>query len=58
MPDLSRPMATWMYMVHDNPFGSEIERFFANAARTVFRRWAQLGNVGSGFIAGTVLSTV
>ena len=35
---LSRPSATWTYMVHDNPFGSEIERFFANAARALFRR--------------------
>jgi preprotein translocase subunit SecA len=32
---LARPSATWTYMVHDNPFGSEIERFFASAARAV-----------------------
>jgi preprotein translocase subunit SecA len=32
---LGRPSATWTYMVHDNPFGSEMERFFANAARAV-----------------------
>jgi preprotein translocase subunit SecA len=35
---LSRPTATWTYMIHDNPFGSEIERFFANAARAVLGR--------------------
>jgi preprotein translocase subunit SecA len=35
---LSRPSATWTYMVHDNPFGSEIERFFANAARALLGR--------------------
>jgi preprotein translocase subunit SecA len=35
---LSRPTATWTYMVHDNPFGSEIERFFANAARALLGR--------------------
>jgi preprotein translocase subunit SecA len=32
---LARPSATWTYMVHDNPFGSEIERFFASAARAL-----------------------
>jgi preprotein translocase subunit SecA len=31
-----RPSATWTYMVHDNPFGSEMERFFAAAARAAF----------------------
>jgi preprotein translocase subunit SecA len=35
---LSRPSATWTYMVHDNPFGSEIERFFAAAARALLGR--------------------
>jgi preprotein translocase subunit SecA len=30
---LARPSATWTYMVHDNPFGSEMERFIANASR-------------------------
>jgi preprotein translocase subunit SecA len=33
---LTRPSATWTYMVHDNPFGSEMERFFTSAARAVF----------------------
>jgi preprotein translocase subunit SecA len=32
---LTRPSATWTYMVHDNPFGSELERFMANAARAL-----------------------
>ena len=32
---LERPTATWTYMVHDNPFGSEMERFFSAAARAV-----------------------
>ncbi len=35
---LARPTATWTYMVHDNPFGSEMERFFANAARALLGR--------------------
>jgi preprotein translocase subunit SecA len=30
---LVRPTATWTYLVHDNPFGSEMERFFTAAAR-------------------------
>ncbi len=33
---LARPSATWTYMVHDNPFGSELERFIANASRMLF----------------------
>jgi preprotein translocase subunit SecA len=32
---LARPAATWTYMVHDNPFGSEMERFIANASRAL-----------------------
>ena len=32
---LPRPTSTWTYMVHDNPFGSEIERFISAAARAV-----------------------
>jgi preprotein translocase subunit SecA len=32
---LVRPSATWTYMVHDNPFGSEMERFIANASRAL-----------------------
>jgi preprotein translocase subunit SecA len=35
---LLRPSATWTYMVHDNPFGSEMERFFASAARALLGR--------------------
>jgi preprotein translocase subunit SecA len=35
---LVRPSATWTYMVHDNPFGSEMERFFTAIARTAFGR--------------------
>src|SRR6266540_1667738 len=30
---LARPTATWTYMVQDNPFGSEMERFFTALAR-------------------------
>ncbi|WP_027341100.1 accessory Sec system translocase SecA2 [Hamadaea tsunoensis] len=33
---LVRPSTTWTYMVHENPFGSEIERFISAAARAVF----------------------
>jgi preprotein translocase subunit SecA len=32
---LPRPTSTWTYMVHENPFGSEIERFISAAARAV-----------------------
>jgi preprotein translocase subunit SecA len=32
---LVRPSATWTYMVHDNPFGSEMERFIASASRVL-----------------------
>lgn len=35
---LSRPSTTWTYMVHDNPFGSEIERFISAAARALVGR--------------------
>ncbi|MEU7820660.1 accessory Sec system translocase SecA2 [Catellatospora sp. NPDC049133] len=35
---LERPSATWTYMVHDNPFGSEMERMFANLAKMVLGR--------------------
>ncbi|MEV4414120.1 accessory Sec system translocase SecA2 [Catellatospora sp. NPDC049609] len=35
---LERPSATWTYMVHDNPFGSEIERFFSGLAKAVVGR--------------------
>lgn len=33
---LVRPSTTWTYMVHENPFGTELERFFTAAARAVF----------------------
>jgi preprotein translocase subunit SecA len=32
---LVRPSTTWTYMVHENPFGTELERFFTAAARAV-----------------------
>jgi preprotein translocase subunit SecA len=32
---LVRPTTTWTYMVHDNPFGTEIERFITAAARAL-----------------------
>jgi len=35
---LSRPSATWTYLVHDNPFGSELERFLVNSAKLLFGR--------------------
>jgi preprotein translocase subunit SecA len=35
---LPRPTATWTYMVHDNPFGSEMERFFTAIARAAVNR--------------------
>jgi len=35
---LVRPTATWTYMVHDNPFGSEMERFFTAVARAALGR--------------------
>jgi preprotein translocase subunit SecA len=35
---LERPSATWTYMVHDNPFGSEMERLFAGLAKMVLGR--------------------
>ena len=30
---LVRPSATWTYVVSDNPFGSEMERFFAGMVK-------------------------
>ena len=30
---LARPSATWTYVVSDNPFGSEMERFFAGMVK-------------------------
>ncbi len=35
---LVRPTATWTYLVHDNPFGSELERFFTAAAKAALGR--------------------
>jgi preprotein translocase subunit SecA len=35
---LVRPTATWTYLVHDNPFGSEMERFFTAAAKAAVGR--------------------
>jgi preprotein translocase subunit SecA len=31
--DLVRPSATWTYLVHDNPFGSELDRLIAAVGR-------------------------
>jgi preprotein translocase subunit SecA len=31
--DLVRPSATWTYLVHDNPFGSELDRLITAVAR-------------------------
>ena len=28
-----RPSATWTYLVHDNPFGSELDRLIAAVGR-------------------------
>ena len=33
---MARPSATWTYMVHDNPFGTELERFLVNGAKLMF----------------------
>jgi preprotein translocase subunit SecA len=35
---MARPSATWTYLVHDNPFGSELERFLVNSAKLLFGR--------------------
>ena len=35
---LIRPTATWTYMVHDNPFGTEAERFFTALAKFAVNR--------------------
>jgi preprotein translocase subunit SecA len=35
---LVRPTATWTYLVHDNPFGTELERFFSAAAKAALGR--------------------
>ncbi|MEU5567271.1 accessory Sec system translocase SecA2 [Micromonospora musae] len=31
--ELTRPSATWTYLVHDNPFGSELDRLIASVGR-------------------------
>ena len=31
--ELMRPSATWTYLVHDNPFGSELDRLIASVGR-------------------------
>jgi preprotein translocase subunit SecA len=31
--DIVRPTATWTYLVHDNPFGSELDRIIAAVGR-------------------------
>ncbi|HWG99468.1 MAG TPA: accessory Sec system translocase SecA2 [Pilimelia sp.] len=33
--ELVRPSATWTYLVHDNPFGSELDRLISAVARRV-----------------------
>ncbi|GAA0806715.1 accessory Sec system translocase SecA2 [Spirilliplanes yamanashiensis] len=36
--DLVRPSATWTYLVHDNPFGSELDRLIAAVGRRLTGR--------------------
>ena len=36
--DLVRPSATWTYLVHDNPFGSELDRLIAAVGRRIIPR--------------------
>ncbi|HEX5541428.1 MAG TPA: accessory Sec system translocase SecA2 [Micromonospora sp.] len=36
--DLVRPSATWTYLVHDNPFGSELDRLIASVGRRLAGR--------------------
>ena len=31
--DVVRPSATWTYLVHDNPFGSELDRLISAVSR-------------------------
>ena len=33
-----RPSATWTYLVHDNPFGSELDRLIAAVGRRLLSR--------------------
>ena len=37
-PELVRPSATWTYLVHDNPFGSELDRLIAAVGRRLSGR--------------------
>jgi hypothetical protein len=32
---MRRPTSTWTYLVHDNPFGTDIDRALRSAARRV-----------------------
>lgn len=36
--NLLRPSATWTYLVHDNPFGSELERLVSSVSRRLSSR--------------------
>jgi preprotein translocase subunit SecA len=36
--ELVRPSATWTYLVHDNPFGSELDRLIAAVGRRLSGR--------------------
>jgi preprotein translocase subunit SecA len=36
--NLLRPSATWTYLVHDNPFGSELERLVSSVSRRIGSR--------------------
>ncbi|GGK25806.1 protein translocase subunit SecA [Pilimelia terevasa] len=36
--ELVRPSATWTYLVHDNPFGSELDRLISAVARRIAGR--------------------
>jgi preprotein translocase subunit SecA len=36
--NLLRPSATWTYLVHDNPFGSELERLISSVSRRLSSR--------------------
>jgi preprotein translocase subunit SecA len=36
--ELARPSATWTYLVHDNPFGSELDRLISAVGRRLIRR--------------------
>lgn len=36
--NLLRPSATWTYLVHDNPFGSELERLVSSVSRRLTSR--------------------